>query len=110
SEEFSLVPAELAAAEKIELLAPCSIRSQDAQRIAGVASIKRHIADAATQRHEVLTGEVRSAETVEFLRLVALASSCLRVEEVSGIHIRRKVHWLSAGAGKNVSIKLLDAE
>src|SRR5262249_17525794 len=39
SEEFSLVPAELTAAEKIELLASRSIRSQNANRVVSVASV-----------------------------------------------------------------------
>src|SRR6185369_467897 len=110
SEELSLVPAELAAANKIELLASRAVRSKDTYCVAGVASIKRHVTDSAAQLHEVLAGEMRCTETVKFLRLITFASSLLRVEEVSGIHIRRQVHRFSARTRENVSIELLDAE
>ena len=92
SEEFCLVPGEFAAAEKVELLASRSVRSQYPYRVAGIASSKSNVADSAAQLHEVLAGEMRCTKTVELLRLVSLASPRLRVEKVSGVHIRRQVH------------------
>src|SRR6185369_11345139 len=110
TQELCLVTAQFSTAGKVELLAARSVGPQNAHRVTRVASIKSDVVNAAADFHEMFAGKLRWRETVDLERLVAFAPPCLLVEKVSRVHVRRKVHRLSARARKDVGVELLDAE
>src|SRR6185295_19417611 len=59
---FLAIPCKPAATFEVQLFSPCSIRSQDAHRVAEIAAVVRNVAQASAKFHHVRTRKIGRTE------------------------------------------------